>query len=233
MSMMWQKLLARSGAGISFMGTQAAQNGGSSVTTFSHNLTSTWSNGPRSALQQGDLVFVLVGTSATSDLAIAENSGTWAEEFELYANDNSDANFAVYSKVMGSTPDTSVAFTAGASFWATWAYAVSGVNTSNPFEATRTTATGTDIARPDPPAITPSTPGVVALAVGMGAGNNDVAAFTSSDLESFYSDGNNFARFGAGLFPWVSGSINPAQWGGGSTSTLRSWAAGTFAIRPE
>jgi hypothetical protein len=110
---------------------------------------------------------------------------------------------------------------------------LSGVNASPFKDVAVTTATGTNNARPNPPSITPVTLGAAVLAVGLGAGNNDVAALTSSDLVDFYSDGNNFTRFGAGLVKnWSAGAVDPVVWEGGTTTSTRSWASASIALRP-
>lgn len=216
-----------------FVGSYALDLGQttSSTITFQNNLTGGVANTPST----NDIVIVIVGASTTADTNFGTSSSNWTEEADLYVNASSDANLGVFYKVMGATPDTSIAITSSSNvFIQSLTYVIRGVNITTPVDVTTTTATGSGNANPNPPAITPVTAYAAVLGIGVGAGNGSVTALTSSDLDNFVTAGNGFTRLGIGIdYSWVGGAVNPAAFGGGETAAGRSWASISMALRPR
>lgn len=208
----------------------------SSVTiTFGGNLTGGLSSSP----QEGDIVFVAVGGSAGSTRTFSNSSGfTLLNNF--YVNNTgstADCCFAVFYKVMGSTPDTSINISVTTATNMIWqVYVLRNVDTSNPIDVTQTTATtATDGSVPNPPAITPVTPGSAVIAIGAGAGTGAMTGYTASDLIEFSSTAiSGFFRIGTGIkqLNWASGVVDPAAFSGGGSST-RATASVTIAVRAK
>jgi hypothetical protein len=76
------------------------------------------------------------------------------------------------------------------------------------------------------------------MAVGAASGGDAASvAFTSSDLGDFHNfretNGSVTITIGSGLKSWVSGAVDPAAFGGGSTSTSDCWVARTIALRKK
>lgn len=220
--------------GLQFVGGKVGgANGGTSTAAISlTDLT----GGIGSAPQEGDIVVVFYGFPSpllsNRDVSIEG----WTELADLYQSDTTTTNLGVYYKIMGSPPDTELVI--GPSGNLNYARAVAihvwrGVDQTTPMDVAIQTATAGNNGEPDPPAITPVTPGAVVIAGG-GVGGI-LSSFTSSDLEHFitgnWNDTDDFT-VGMGSIPWGgSGAINPAKFGG-STSTNVGWCAATIALRP-
>lgn len=186
-----------------------------------------------------DIVIVTYCVGANADVAIGVNTTGYTEEAELYSDNTFDTNLSVSWKRMGATPDTSVDVSpttnitfGGAVILEVWR----GVDTTTAMDVTRTTATGINGGKPNPPSITPTTTDAVVVVCG-GAGASDGTAFTQpgTELASFLSDFQTdtcSAMVGTGSFDWVSGAFDPVAWTGGSTAVSASWAAVCLALRP-
>ena len=200
------------------------------------------SSGAQATLLQNDVVFVAYGIGANADFAMATTSSGWTKHHENYYNRTSDANFAVFYKIMGSTPDTSfVAVGNGNTGHGTLAvaFAFRGVD-STVFDVTSTSASLDGGSRPDPPSITPVTSGAWILAGGAGATGTAVALTNPGDL----STTTNHFRSGTvaealdcclamGIKTnWTSGAFDPAMFGGGTNGAGDSWCAITIALKP-
>lgn len=223
---------------IEYVGGYAAivTSSSSNVTvTFGGNLT----GGLASSASAGDLVVVYfaVGSTADVNLVIAG----YTEVADLYINDTYDANLAVGYKVMGSTPDTTVTLTGGtlgtANAGAIAIQVWRNVDPLLPLDVAAVTATSTNSAAANPPAITPVTSGAVIVAGGAAAHARGSVTFSSSDLSGFVTSGGanntNDATVGLGYATWTSGAFDPAAFTFNSTdSGQHSWAAVTLALRP-
>lgn len=219
--------------------------GGTSATTIP--LTSGWSaslgdGNANYAPVEKDVVVVTDVVAAAADVAIGVDTAGYAEEVEIYSNDNNDTNLSVSLKRMGATPDTSVdisqttsALYGGGVIIEVW----SRVNTVTALDVATTTATGIDGGRPNPPANTPLTDGAVILVCGGAAWTGDLlAAFTQSgsELEGFLSGVNltatRDAAVGTGYYEWEEGAFDPVAWTGGTADVAASWAAAALVLRP-
>lgn len=229
-----------------FVGSQQANGANASSITISlANLVD--ETGATVTLQQNDYVCLAVEVGSSLDLTFGETSGTWAKECDLLGPDTSKCNFAVFTKKMGATPDTSVTINgfSSASNYSISAvvHAFRGVNTGTPHDVAVVTATGTNTGQPNPPAITPVTSGaLIYVAAGASTGASSGAAFTNpGDLDTttnrfrtqFRSSVGDGSVVGAGMKAWGgSGAFDPAQWGGNRTSTSCAWCACCIALRP-
>lgn len=194
----------------------------------------------------GDVIFVYFAVGGTIDqtLSIKDASGGadyQLVESELYSNDTNDANLRVAYKVVTGTPDTSffVAPSSASAAVVVVAEVFRRVDLVNPLDVAATTDSGLNTGRPNPPSITPVSPGALVVSVSAGgAYYNEGSALTSSDLDDFYSVVGNGVTFawdvvlGVGYKAWTSGAVDPAQLGGNNTNTQSAWASITFALRP-
>lgn len=191
------------------------------------------------SLQPGDLVVVSTGFVQTVDGNPGVTTAGYTEVADLRANDTRDANLSVNWKLMGATPDTSVA--CNGSLSATngavgVVHAWRGVDQTNPLDTTPTTATGTNASPPNSPTITPITAGAVIIATGLGtstAVDNSVTAPAGySNQVDISIDPGNAATVGIASKAWVSGAEDAAAWTTWTTATSDSWCAVSLAIRP-
>lgn len=226
-------------------GTSLGFNG---ATTGNQTISLTsLAGGIASAPAQDDLVIVAYGvgvpnsTNASANVASGNASGSYAEMAgsPLSADDSIKVRLVVSSRIMGATPDTQITVANAGSSFAAGAVAVSvwrGADVSTPIDVTPTTATGINTAQPDPPAITPATPGAIIIVCAAGAHGDMTAAFASSDQSNLVQAmGNDTAdvRTAIGSLTWPgAGSVNPAALTGGNAGTQGSWAALTLALRP-
>jgi len=237
---------ADAGPNIQFVGARGDGSSGATSGDDTVSITAgfpSWVLGTRSSLQENDLVIAVFATGSTADRTLSITDGTNPYTLigsELYANDTFDTNLRVAYKFMGSTPDTSITFgpSGNAADGATYCWAVfSGVDPTTPLDVTVTTATGTNSAIANPPAITPLSEGskiVVVGAAGHGAG---ASSFSNAALSGVISSSNtdtNRSVSAIGYYDgWTSGAYDPAAWTwSGTDSTQYSWAAMTIALRP-
>jgi hypothetical protein len=190
----------------------------------------------------GDLVFVINAVKGGTNATFTVSTSGYTQLVDLYANSTEDSNMGVFYKRL-TTAETSVTIS-NSQDWARNVVAVivwRNVNSTTPFDATRTTATFTNTGRPDPPSITTVTNNAVVFVLGMAAGAlfsplSDLTA--PSGMSNFYEiltgvNTNNQAAFGmASILRATAGAYNPPTFGGGSTSSSASAIAVTIALRP-
>lgn len=215
--MLWTKAISAAGTGvgaIEYVGGHivAGSSAGSGFTlTFGGNLT----GGSGSSAQAGDLVILYQANSGSPVSSTVAPSG-YTTALRATADDSFDAALGVFYKIMGGTPDTSVAVSspgatnnvvAGVQVWR-------NVDPLIVFGQLPLSALLTNSVLADPPSITPTTSGAVIVAAGAGAHNRTGATYSSSDLTAFRSAGNsgatNLATLGFGYNVWTSGAFNPA-----------------------
>jgi hypothetical protein len=226
---------------IQYVGSATDSKASSSTSTIA--LNSGLTGGIASAVSAGDLVIGVFSVGSTSDLTLSITDGTNPYTLigsELYSSSTYDGNLRVAYKFMGSTPDTSITFggTGGtANGGAMIAYVFRNVDQSNPLDVAAVTATGVASEKPNPPAITPVTPGAFIVAAG-GHGHQSAGAtyITPTDLTGFRVDVFNSTNDGTGAIghknDWVSGSFDPQEWDPDLGWTNCGWCAITFALRP-
>lgn len=124
------------------------------------------------------------------------------------------------------------------------AVALRGVNTTTPLDTTPTTASNINTGVPNPPSITPSTAGALIVYMGGAAqlsGTSGTTALTvptgMNGAATHYKqiqmlNGTDCAAAVGLKKDWASGAVNPAVFGGSTSTANDSWAAATFAIRP-
>jgi hypothetical protein len=229
---------------LEYVGGVTGQGTGASYTI---SLNGTLTGGIASSPSPGDVVVVASGfggtANGTASLTVSGNStGAYtAAHAGLYSDDTWDTNFRVFYARQGATPDTQLTIervSNTAYGGATAVHVWRGVDPTTPMDVTPVTATGINGSRPNPPAITPITPGAVVLACGCGMQTSTGSAFTvPSGMQNGVSVNSDGSTSDCGTFiasiSWTSGSYDPAQATGGTTSTSSSWAASTLALRPE
>lgn len=192
-------------------------------------------------LQQGDLVIVATGyvTVGGANGNPGVSTSGYTEVADLFSDDGREAQFSVNYKLMGATPDTTVACngSGSASLGAAGiAYALRGVDQTTPLDVTSTTATGIDSAVPDPPSITPTTSGSYVVITGCGTAANLDETVTHptgySNGVIVGSDPSTAVHVACASKAWTSGAEDPGAWTDWTTSTTDAWAAATMAIRP-
>src|SRR5688572_16782245 len=95
------------------------------------------------AIQRGDVVYVATACSSV-DSDITEDSGTYHELADLFADDSTNSNFSVWRKVQGATPDTTVTITnGGAQEIVGLAVVLRGVDNTTPEDADINTTSNT------------------------------------------------------------------------------------------
>lgn len=231
---------------ITFVGSGVGTHAAVSAQTY--NFSSLLNDaGGTPTLAAGDIVYVAVENSSTVDRGAGAlvPSGYTSAVAADYRGDSNDSNFQVSYKVMGGTPDTSVAIPASNATTAGVAYAVyvfRGVNTvGGPGDATPTTVGAGNTGIANAPAIVPVTAGAWVVAFG-GAAVAAGAVFTnpagmSATTNHFRSTTitttTNDANIGGALYTaWTSGSYDPAVFGGSTTTNTGSWSAVTLALKP-
>jgi hypothetical protein len=214
--------------------------------TFSVTATTGFSltNISGGTIQAGDFCVVFVGASFTSDLTItgtSSNMTSFNKVLDIYANDTFDANLAVFTG-FASTSTAQIGLSGfgggptGVGLVAIW---FRGVDPTTPLDVTRTTATGTNTIRVDPPAITPVTNGSVVVFGGAGAGAADTFSTTDSlispltGLVNASRSATNSVSCGVGASIWPGGAFNPVQFTFNETDSVQySFTAATLALRP-
>lgn len=222
-----------------FVGGQAFTSTGTTGTlTTNFSLT----GGYRDNVKENDVVIVAVSISA--DTLVAPNIVTsgYVPAATLYSDDGFDINLLVAYKVMGSTPDTSIAISHTGNINYGLAVAIhvwEGIDTTTPLDVAATTATGIDTAIPNPPAITPITNNSVILACAA-SGHNDAAELYSAAPATFsnlVTDGISESFDGMVGIASNTGAVALAEVDPGNFSiaftdvNTYSWACVTLALR--
>ena len=202
--------------------------------------------GLASSPSAGDLVVIVIGSCGTqvADYDVKMTTSGYTEQVELFASDTVKTNFGVFTKFMGSTPDTTAVGASGfnGQYRVMLVQVWRGVNATTPMDVTLTSTTGTNGATVDAPSITPATPKSVVLAIGSAAdvltASNALSALTvPSGMTNFVGQDCFYTAYrvesaGIASVEWTGGAYNPAAFGGGSTYAGASWAAATLALRP-
>lgn len=230
---------------ISFVGSHVGAHAATSAQTVNFSSLLNESGGAPT-LQQGDIVFVAVENASTVDRTRAQltPSGYTAAHTDDYRNDSNDSNFLVSYKVMGATPDTSVAIPASNATTAGVAYAIyvfRGVDPITPLDVTPVVTGNINTGVANANAITPVTAGAwivvfAGAAVAAGAVFTNPAGmstttnhFRSATITTTTNDANIAGAIYTG---WTSGSYDPAVFGGSTSTNTGSWSAVTLALRP-
>lgn len=226
------------GDGIEFVG-YATSSKGSDSGSWTIDL-STLTGGIDTTPREGDFVIIVAAHSWPSNRDMTLTGTGWTEQCDLYANDTNDTNFAVFTKLMDATPDSSVIVSDETSNVAV-VYVFRGVDASSPLDVAVTTATGTSSNRPKPPAITPVTTGaVIVVTAATTLSYGDSQTFTHPDLSdlvqpfTLQSPTTNRRTYGlAGWLEWDGvGEYDAEAFGSDSSNGTNSWAACTLALRP-
>jgi hypothetical protein len=239
------RLAAIAGAmppGLQFVGAASASSNTDATPALS--LTSL-TGGIGSAAAAGDLVIGVIAyvNSAGSDINLeATGDASWSdytERADLFADDSLEAHLGVFTKVMGSTPDTSVEFRTVGTNGARGAAIAALVYRRASSTVTIQTAIGTDSNRANPPTITPSTAGSRVLAIGTGAAAAErlnVPYFSGSYTQrvGLIGAGSSYnAKLVIEEIAWTSGAVDPPAWTDSDPdSTGASWCAASLVVAP-
>jgi hypothetical protein len=228
---------------IQFVGGSVAWKQGATSGNSTIPLNSGLIGGISSGVAAGDLVIAVFAIPSSSDITLAITNGSTSYTLitDLYeASAQQDANMRVAYRFMPSTPETSVSFgptQSSTSGGAMAAYVFRGVSSTSPLDVTVTTNANVG-GIPNPPSITPITPGAFVFCAGASAQTGGVKTFSSSDLSGFQSVTGQDVRdatLGVGYVPsWQSGVVNPAAFTSTSHSeiALHCSVAASVALRP-
>jgi hypothetical protein len=191
-------------------------------------------------LQQNDLVIITYAYAGPNVSAASMTpAGYTAAHVDLWADDSNDTNLLVSYKFMGSTPDTTVSIPAHANSFcvAGLITVLRGINTITPLDVAATVATGANSGLPNPPAITPVTPGALITCHGSSMGNGAANFVAPAGLSNFRTTFRTTAGLGnlsvgSGFATWASGAFDVANFTGGFNAGTSSWCAATIAWRP-
>jgi hypothetical protein len=206
-----------------------ATNAAAASANLTINFPASW------ALAQNDVIRVGVASTSTADQNVTESSGTWAELADLYANDTTDVNMAVYRKVMGASPDTSITMDAAGTAANHVAIAVAwrGVDATTPEDAASTTATAIDSGTPNNNSITTVTDGAWVEAW---AASSEAEVITSAPAADYLhltqAQSGNIGLYYSAKKKDTAGAEDPATYAGVVGTGADSWAAVTTASRP-
>jgi len=225
---------------IQYVGGQVAgRAGANSTTTVTYALT----GGLASVPAAGDLVIItaIVGSQGRNPAQAITAPATWTALGQLNPNTTTyDTSLNVSRKFMPATPNTTFTLPSTGNVADAQRYTIQvfrGVDPTNPLDVAAVSATGTATGRPNPGSITPTTAGAWVVICGGGAAATGAAYtapanFTTNFLTGFTADTND-AMVGSGYWSgWTSGAVDPAQYTGGTTNAVDSWAAYTIALRP-
>ncbi len=174
-------------------------------------------------MAQNDVVYVIAGRWSGGS---STSSTGWTT---VVTTSRVDARMIIHRKVMGATPDASIALNAtnheGA---AAVAFVFRSVN-ATPEDATATAATGNSAA-PDPPSITTTTSGAWVLACAAAIGGLSTAPSGYSNSKTKYAGFANSEITVGGATKLISlaGAENPATW---TSSKNGDWVAASVAVR--
>lgn len=231
--------------GIQFVGSTSLSAGAGSTTGSVTLSLQFLTDGIATAAAPGDFVLGLfsVGTYDGTSSRVLVISDTSDVQYTLVGSQllyNDAADYKAYLRLAYKFITTDVDIKFGPTGSASdpgirGAYVFRGVNTVTPLDVTPTTNLGT--IRPNPPSITPVTPGAVIVAAGAVGhfGINDPFS-APTDLIGFKSVWAADAyelTLGIGYKDdWTSGAFDPAQFVNGLSSTGYKTAAMTVALRP-
>ncbi len=232
---------------ITFVGSHVETHAATSAQTVNFSSLLNTAGGTPTVLTD-DIVLVAVENASTVNRGDATliPSGYTSMHTADYQNGTHDSNFKVSYKVMGATPDTSVAIPASNATTAGVAYAIyvfRGVNTITPADVTTVVTGAINTGKVNAAAITPVTAGawifvaggaaVAAGAVFAQAATPDLSTTTNHFRTATITSTTNDANIGAGIkTDWTSGAFDAAAWNGSTATTTDSWSAVTVALRP-
>jgi hypothetical protein len=244
MGVLARKMMVAAAAGIQYVGGNTAAKVGATTGDSTIALNSGLTGGIASSVSTDDLVIAVFATGTNSDLTLAITDGTnnyTLIDSEMYVNSSYDLSLRVAYKFMGGTPDTATTFGptgSDADAGAMAVYIFRGVDKTTPLDVTSTTATSTGFgALPNPPSITPVTPGAFIVCIGAHGSSAGVQSYSSSDLTAFLTIGENDANdvtLGIGQKDdWSSGAFDAAVFTfSGSTAFNQAAGAFSIALRP-
>jgi hypothetical protein len=188
-------------------------------------------------VQEGDVAYAIVGGSAGGTRTITEDTGTWTQlgGGTLNASDTLVSSFALFRKVMGAVPDTSIAATSSANLTSRCGVikVLRGVDTTTPEDATTTTATGIDSPDPNPASITTVTNGAwVVVFVGSTQGGTYTFPGDYTNTVSESAADNESSNAAADKEIATAGAEDPGLFDIGAGTAADSWVAFTVAARP-
>lgn len=235
--MMFRSHLSRAASGRRkqpwYVGSNGVSGGGQTVT-----LTGL-SGGYWTELAQNDLVVVASICSNSAQTPSITTSGYT----QIVDESLTSLRLIICYKVMGSTPDTSVAV-ANTDNETVRAWCFRGVNTTTPIDATTVIAKNTNTAM-DNAAITTVTDASIVLAIGASltrktglphpsSPTNPAGMVTLADSSTTFDDGDEIfyrATIDASyIAQGKAGAYNPAAWT--STTQVMRWICATVALRP-
>src|SRR5574343_1966894 len=155
--------------GITYVGGQVGGRAGSTSTS---NVTFALTGGTHSTAQPGDLVVIGCTVASQARTPACAISG-YTSATQIDANGTTyDTSLNMSWKVMGGTADTtftlpSTGNIADAQRWTVQVWR--GFDTTNTFDVTIVSASGTATGRPNPGSVTPTTTGAVVGIIGAGA----------------------------------------------------------------
>lgn len=206
-------------SGLSYVASSAGSGTSSRTLTFP------------GGIQAGDTV--LICASATAAISTPSGYTLWASTSSFFPGGGVTYGY-VFSKVMGGTPDTSIAITAA--FVSIVAHVWRGVDTATPMDVTPTTS-GTY----DCPSITPVTAGAHVIAFTGGGFNASVAlskptGYDNDIQTNIYGTPDFVTNFyytaAVASKAWGSGAENPAGFYPTSGTGADASFGITLALRP-
>ena len=219
MSAIQQVLAALKGAtaNIQYVGGQVGSRAGSTSTT---SITFALTGGLSSTPQDGDLVLITSAVGKTIGSPDQTISGYTGIGQVNYGGPTYGVSINVSWKFMTSTPDTTFTLPSSGSTSNAQCYTVQvfrGVN-ATPMDVTATTGNSSP-GYPNPPSITPVTPGAWIVVCGAGAEDNTTAftgptGYTANFLTTTQADTNDCAIGSGYKSTWTSGAENPAAYTG-------------------
>ena len=222
---------------ITYVGGQVGGRAGSTSTS---NVTFALTGGSDTKPKVGDLVVIGCTVASQARTPACEISGYTAGTQQNANGTTYDTSLNKSWKFMGLTPDTTFTLPSTGNIADAQRYTVQvwrGVDPLNPFDVADVVATGTGTGRPNPGAITPTSSGAYVGIIGAGAAATGAAYTAPANYTTGFLTGStadtNDAMIGSGYRSWTSGAEDPAQYTGGTTNAVDSWAAFTYALRPE
>ncbi len=225
--------------GIQFVGGATASKLGATSGNSTIPLNSGLTGGIASAAASGDFVIGVFATASVSDRTLAITDGSTAYTLigsEVYIASTGisgvDVNLRVANKFITSDTDTTFGPTTDANDAGAMAvFVFRGVDTSSPLDVAVTTSSNVNGVIPNPPSISPVTPGAVVVSIGASAHREGVETFSSGDLSGFLSVGSDdFYDVTLGIGYGVNDAS--AFTFSGASDPDYSAAAMTIALRP-
>ncbi len=186
---------------------------------------------------QNDVCYVFVAADHVTDVGTSSSGWTALRSPDLAVGTGTISQ--VFRKVIGLVPDVSIVLTNNGDAddaMAAVGYALRGVDTTTPEDATPTTATSTSSAAPNSPAITTVTDGAWVISFGCtdGVAETSVTAPSgySNQVDIAASDINQITVAGATKTITSAGVENPAVWTTWTVNAGTDAAGWSVAVRP-